>query len=46
MFQDDGSEALAQVAMKSCGCPILGIVQGQVEQGLERPGLVNDGVGP
>jgi len=29
-------EALAQVAQRSCGCPIPGIVQGQVGQGFSN----------
>jgi len=33
---------VAQVAQRSCGCPIIGNVQGQVGQGLEQPGLVED----
>jgi len=34
------SEALEQVAQRSCGCPLPGSVQGQVGRGLEQPGLV------
>jgi len=33
-------EALEQVAQRSCGCLIFGIVQGQVGWGFEPPGLV------
>jgi len=29
-----------RVTQKSCGCPILGSVQGQVRWGFEQPGLV------
>ena len=36
----ESGEALAQVAQRSCGCPISGSVQGQVVQGLEQPDLV------
>jgi len=36
----EGGEALAQVAQRSCGCPIPVSVQGQVGRGLEQPGLV------
>jgi len=36
----EGGEALAQVAQRSCGCPLPGSVQGQVGWGFERPGLV------
>ncbi|XP_074422456.1 natural killer cell receptor 2B4-like isoform X2 [Larus michahellis] len=35
-----GGEPLAQVAQRSCGCPIPGGVQGQVGWGLGQPGLV------
>jgi len=35
-----GGEALEEVAQKSCGCPLPGNVQGQVEWGSEQPGLV------
>jgi len=36
----EGGKALAQVAQRSCGCPLPGSVQGQVGWGLEQPGLV------
>jgi len=36
----EGGEALAQVAQRSCGCPLPGSVQGQAGQGFEQPGLV------
>jgi len=39
----EGGEALAQVAQRSCGCPLPGSVQGQVGWSSERPGLVEDG---
>jgi len=35
-----GGEALAQVAQRSCGCPLPGSVQGQAGWGCEHPGLV------
>jgi len=35
-----GGEALAQVAQRSCGCPLPGSVQGQVGWGFRHPGLV------
>lgn len=36
-------ESLAQVAHRSCGRPCIpGNVQGQVERGLEQPGIVED----
>ena len=36
----EGGEALAQVAQRSCGCPLPGRVQGQVGRGFGQPGLV------
>jgi len=36
----EGGEILAQVAQKSCECPLPGSVQGQVGWGFEQPGLV------
>uniref|UniRef100_A0A8C3PL16 Clusterin N-terminal domain-containing protein n=1 Tax=Calidris pygmaea TaxID=425635 RepID=A0A8C3PL16_9CHAR len=36
----EGGESLAQVAPRSCGCPIPGGVEGQVGGGLEQPGVV------
>jgi len=38
----EGGEALAQVAQRSCGCPLPGRVQGQVGWSSEHPGLVED----
>jgi len=38
----EGGEALAQVAQRSCGCPLPGSVQGQVGWGSEQPGLGED----
>jgi len=38
----EGGEALAQVAQRSCGCPLPGSVQGQVGWGFEQPGVVED----
>jgi len=35
-------EALAQVAQRSCGCPLPGSVQDQVVWCFEQPGLVED----
>lgn len=40
MFYDDGGEAMAQAALKSCGCPTPGDVQSQVEWRLEKPDLM------
>uniref|UniRef100_A0A8C4UPB4 Anion exchange protein n=1 Tax=Falco tinnunculus TaxID=100819 RepID=A0A8C4UPB4_FALTI len=42
MFSDGGAETLKQVAQSSCGCPIIGRVQGQVGRGSEQPDLVED----
>ena len=36
----EGGEALEQVAQRSCGCPLPGIVQGQAGWGFEQPDLV------
>jgi len=36
----EGGETLAQVAQRSCGCPLPGSVQGQVGWSSEQPGLV------
>jgi len=33
-------EALAQVALRSCGCPLPGRVQGQAGWSSEQPGVV------
>jgi len=38
----EGDEALAQVAQRSCGCPLPGSVQGRVGWNSEHPGLVED----
>ena len=39
-LHSEGGEALAQVAQRSCGCPIPGMVQGQVGWGPGQPDLV------
>jgi len=36
----EGGEALAQVAQRSCRCPMPGTIPSQVGQGSEQPGLV------
>ena len=36
----EGGKALAQVAQRSCGCPLPGRVQGQAGRGFGQPGLV------
>jgi len=36
----EGCEALAQVAQRSCGCPVPGSVEGQVGREFKKPGLV------
>jgi len=33
IIQDESGEALAQAAQSSCGCPVPGAAQGQVEWG-------------
>jgi len=38
----EGVDALAQVAQRSCCCPLTGSVQGQVGWGFEHPGLVKE----
>ena len=43
ILYSEGDEALAQVAQRSCGCPLPGRVQGQVGRGSEQPGLVEGG---
>jgi len=40
ILYSEGGVALAQVAQRSCGCPLPGRVQGQVGRGSEQPGLV------
>jgi len=40
LLQGQIPEALAQVAQRSCGCPIPGSVQSQAGWGFEQPGLV------
>jgi len=40
LLPHEGGEALAQIAQRSCGCPLPGRVQGQVGQGLGQPALV------
>jgi len=42
ILPSEGGEALAQVAQRSCGCPLLGRAQGQVGWSSEHPGLVED----
>ena len=36
-FYDKGGEALEQVAQRSCECPIIASVQGQVGWDFEQP---------
>jgi len=38
----EGGETLPQVVQRGGRCPIPGRVQGQVGQGSEQPGLVED----
>jgi len=42
----EGGETLEQVAQRSCGCPIIASVQGQVWWSFEKPDLVKDGSTP
>jgi len=42
MFLSEGGETLEQVAQRGSGGPIPGNIQGQVAQGSEQPGLVED----
>jgi len=36
-FYNDGGDILKQVAQRSCGCPIIESVQGQIGWGFEQP---------
>jgi len=40
IFYDEGGKALAQVAQRSCSCPLPGSVQDQAGQGFEQPDVV------
>ena len=40
ILYSEGGVALAQVAQRSCACPLPGSVQGQAGWGSEQPGLV------
>ena len=42
IFYEEGGEKLGRVAQKSCGCPVMGSVQGQVGWGFEQIDLVED----
>jgi len=42
MFYNEGSETLAQVALRRGGCPIPGNIRGHVGQGCGQPDLVED----
>ena len=42
VLHHEGGEALAQVAQRSCGCPLPGSAQGQAGWSSEHPGLVED----
>ena len=39
LFYNNNGEALEQAAKRGCGCPILGDIQDQAEQGSEQPDL-------
>lgn len=41
-FYNEGGETLQQVSQRSCECPIIEGVQGQVGWGFQQPGLVKD----
>jgi len=41
ILHHEGGEALAQVAQRSCGCPLPGSVQSHTGWGFEQPGLVD-----
>ena len=40
ILHSEGGEALAQVAQRSCGCPLPGSAQGQAGWSSEQPDLV------
>jgi len=42
ILHHEGGETLAQVAQRSCGCPLPGRAQDQVGWSSEQPGLVED----
>ena len=42
MFYDESGERLEQIAQTSCGCAILGRVQGELGRGFEQRDLVKD----
>jgi len=39
ILHHEGGETLAQVAQRSCGCPLPGSVQGQVGWSSEQPAV-------
>jgi len=42
ILHDEGGEAPAEIAQRSCGCPLPGSAQGQVGPESEQPDLVED----
>ena len=46
ILHSGSGEALAQVAQRSCGCPLPGSVPGQAGWSSEQPGLVEGGPAP
>ena len=42
MFYDESGERLEQVAQRSCGCAIIGRVQGELGRGFEQRDVVKD----
>ena len=42
VLYNEGGKTLEQAAQRGGRCPIPGSIQGQVEQGLEQPDLVED----
>ena len=42
MFYNESGERLEEVAQRSCGCAIIGRVQGELGRGFEQRDLVKD----
>jgi len=42
ILHSEGGETPAQGAQRSCRCPLPGRAQGQVGQGFQQPGLVEE----
>jgi len=41
-FYNDCGETLEQVAQRSCGCPVIGNIKGQVGRDFKQPDLVEN----